>query len=159
MPEHAPPQPVKFESALGTAVRVTSVPALYPAEQVAPQSMPAGVDMFRKNKGKPGEVTVTDEDARIINEVLTPFWAGKDYATNFIRSLPEETRFMMYGPDPKNTIMMTIVVMASSPMRHSQNWTPDFNKILTARQWGTFSVCATIKGVEGCLNGEVPRQK
>ncbi|MBP7937560.1 MAG: glycyl radical protein [Phycisphaerae bacterium] len=93
--------------------------------------MPAGVEMFRKNKGKPGEVTVTDEDATIINEVLTPCWAGKDYATNFIRSLPEETRFMMYGPDPKNTIMMTIVVMATSPMRHSQNWTPDFSKILT----------------------------
>ena len=92
--------------------------------------MPAGVDMFRKNKGKPGEVTVTDEDVKIINEVLTPYWAGKDYATNFIRSLPEETRFMMYGPDPSNLIMMTVVVMASSPMRHSQNWTPDFSKIL-----------------------------
>ena len=58
-------------------------------------------------------------------------WAGKDYATNFIRSLPEETRFMLYGPDPHNLIMMTLVVFASSPMRHSQNWTPDFSKILT----------------------------
>ncbi len=73
---------------------------------------------------------MTDEDVKIINEVLTPYWAGKDYATNFIRSLPEETRFMMYGPDPSNLIMMTVVVMASSPMRHSQNWTPDFSKIL-----------------------------
>jgi pyruvate formate-lyase/glycerol dehydratase family glycyl radical enzyme len=93
--------------------------------------MPAGVEMFRKNKGKPGEVAVTDEDAKLIDEVLTPYWAGRDYATNFIRSLPEETRFMMYGPDPKNTLMMTVVVMATSTMRHSQNWTPDFNKILT----------------------------
>jgi pyruvate formate-lyase/glycerol dehydratase family glycyl radical enzyme len=92
--------------------------------------MPAGVEMFRKNKGKPGEVAVTDEDAKLIDEVLTPYWAGRDYATNFIRSLPEETRFMMYGPDPKNTLMMTVVVMATSTMRHSQNWTPDFNKIL-----------------------------
>jgi len=39
--------------------------------------MPAGVEMFRNNKGKPGEVVVTDEDAKIINEVLTPYWAGK----------------------------------------------------------------------------------
>jgi hypothetical protein len=92
--------------------------------------MPAGVEMFRKNKGKPGEVAVTDEDEKIINQVLTPYWTGKDYATNFIQSLPEETRFMMYGPDPKNLIMMTVVVMATSPMRHSQNWTPDFSKIL-----------------------------
>lgn len=33
--------------------------------------MPDGVEMFRKNKGKVGEVTVTDEDADIINNVLT----------------------------------------------------------------------------------------
>ena len=54
--------------------------------------------MFRKNKGKPGEVAVTDEDAEIIDDVLTPYWAGKDYATNFFRSLPEDTRFMLDGP-------------------------------------------------------------
>lgn len=93
--------------------------------------MPAGVDMFRKNKGKPGEVSVTDEDAHIINDVLTPYWAGKDYATNYVLSLPDDTRFMLYGPDPNNTIMMTVVVVATSTMRHSQNWTPDFSKILT----------------------------
>jgi pyruvate formate-lyase/glycerol dehydratase family glycyl radical enzyme len=93
--------------------------------------MPSGVDMFRKNKGKPGEVAVTDDDARIINEVLTPYWAGKDYATNFFRALPEETRFKLMGPDPKNLLLYTCVVLSTSPMRHSQNWTPDFKKILT----------------------------
>ena len=93
--------------------------------------MPAGVEMFRKNKGKPGDVTVTEEDGKMISDVLTPYWAGKDYSTNYVRSLPEETRFLMYGPDPNNLIMMTVVVFASSPMRHSQNWTPDFSKILT----------------------------
>jgi len=92
--------------------------------------MPAGVDMFRKNKGKPGEVAVTDDDAKIITEILTPYWAGKDYATNFIHALPEETRFMLMGPDPKNMLMYTCVILATSPMRHSQNWTPDFKKIL-----------------------------
>jgi pyruvate formate-lyase/glycerol dehydratase family glycyl radical enzyme len=93
--------------------------------------MPAGVEMFRKSKGKVGEVVVTDEDARIINDVLTPYWAGKDYATNFFHALPEETRFMVMGPDPKNILMYTCVVVSTSPMRHSQNWTPDFKKILT----------------------------
>ena len=34
--------------------------------------MPAGV-MFKKNKGKPGDVTVTPEDDKIISEVLTPY--------------------------------------------------------------------------------------
>ena len=93
--------------------------------------MPTGVEMFRKNKGKVGEVVVTDEDARIINEVLTPYWTGKDYSANYAKTLPETTRFLMLGPDPKNTIMYTCVVIGTSPMRHSQNWTPDFSKILT----------------------------
>jgi hypothetical protein len=30
-----------------------------------------------------------------------------------------------------------------------------FNYIVQARQVGTFSLCATVKGVEGCLNGRV----
>ena len=37
--------------------------------------MPAGVEMFRKSKGKTGEVVVTEEDAKVINEILTPYWA------------------------------------------------------------------------------------
>ena len=74
---------------------------------------------------------VTEEDEKIVDEVLTPYWTGKDYATAFAMALPEETRFMMYGPDPKNTVLWTAVVMGTSTMRHSQNWTPDFNKILT----------------------------
>ncbi|MBE9225497.1 glycyl radical protein [Phormidium sp. LEGE 05292] len=93
--------------------------------------MPGGVEMFRKNKGQAGEVIVTDEDARLINDVLTPYWTGKDYASAFHDALPEETRFLMFGPDPKNLLLPTCVVLATSNIRHSQNWTPDFNKILT----------------------------
>ena len=93
--------------------------------------MPAGVEMFKKNKGKPGDVTVTEEDDKIISEVLTPYWTGRDFSTNFIKSLPEDTRFVLYGPDPNNLIMQTVVIFASCSMRHSQNWTPDFTKILT----------------------------
>jgi pyruvate formate-lyase/glycerol dehydratase family glycyl radical enzyme len=93
--------------------------------------MPAGVEMFRKNKGKPGEVIVSDEDAQIINDILTPYWSGKDYATNYFNELPEDTRFMLFGPEPTNSLRWTCVVMATSLIRHSQNWTPDFSKILT----------------------------
>ncbi len=93
--------------------------------------MPAGVEMFRKNKGKAGEVVVTEEDEKIITEFLTPYWTGKDYATNYVKALPEPTRFVMYGPDRNNTIMATAIVLGSSTMRHSQNWTSDWNKILT----------------------------
>src|SRR5882724_2381161 len=43
VPEHPPPfQPLKVEPAAGVAVSVTAVPLVKLAEQVAPQSMPAG---------------------------------------------------------------------------------------------------------------------
>lgn len=42
VPLQAPPQPVNAEPAAGFAVRVTTVFAAKPAEQVAPQRMPAG---------------------------------------------------------------------------------------------------------------------
>ena len=46
MPVHPPPdQLVKTEPEVAVAVRVTGVPALYKAEQVAPQSIPAGEDV------------------------------------------------------------------------------------------------------------------
>lgn len=93
--------------------------------------MPSGVEMFRKNKSQPGEVVVTEEDEKAIDQILTPYWTGKDYVTGYVNALPADTRFMLYGPNPANKIMMTVVVFASSPMRHSQNWTPDWNKILT----------------------------
>src|SRR5688572_9264530 len=44
VPEQSPPQATKRESAAGLAVRLTSVPGEYCAEQVAPQSMPAGLE-------------------------------------------------------------------------------------------------------------------
>ena len=93
--------------------------------------MPAGVEEFIKNKGKIGEVVVTEEDRKIVNEILTPYWAGRDYGSAYHRELPEETRTLLFGPDSKNTLMWTLVIMGSSILRHSQNWTPDFRKILT----------------------------
>jgi formate C-acetyltransferase len=92
--------------------------------------MPAGVEMFKKLKGKVGEVVVTLDDEKIVDETLTPYWAGKDFASNYYRALPEDTRFIMLGPDKKNILLWTCVVTATSPMRHSQNWTPDYSKIL-----------------------------
>jgi formate C-acetyltransferase len=92
--------------------------------------MPAGIEMFKKTKGKVGEVVVTPDDEKIVVDGLTPYWAGKDFATNFFQALPEDTRFQLLGPDKKNILLLTCVVTATSPMRHSQNWTPDFTKIL-----------------------------
>jgi hypothetical protein len=72
--------------------------------------MPDGVQEFKKNKGNIGEVVVTEEEEKIIDDVLTPYWTGRDYASNFHDAMPEATRFMMYGPNPKDVLTMTLVV-------------------------------------------------
>jgi formate C-acetyltransferase len=94
--------------------------------------MQAGAEAFIAAKGAPDAITVTEEDKKIIDEVLFPYWNGKDFAPNFIKSLPPESRHMSFGSDPNNVgVMQTFVIVSSSTMRHSQNWVIDFGKILT----------------------------
>ncbi len=45
VPEQAPPQPVKIELPSGVAVRLTTVPLVNEAVQVAPQLIPAGEEV------------------------------------------------------------------------------------------------------------------
>src|SRR5512138_4025462 len=84
-----------------------------------------------KEAGAPDAVTVTDEDKKIIDEVLFPYWNGKDFTPNFIKALPPETRNITWGSDPKNVgTKFSFVIISTSTMRHSQNWVPDFEKML-----------------------------
>ena len=92
--------------------------------------MPMAVEVFRKAKGQPNEVVITEEDANVIRDVLTPYWTGKDFAEGLAREVPEDIRFLLFGPDKKNTVIPTMVMMTSSTMRHSQNWTVDYKKLL-----------------------------
>ena len=94
--------------------------------------MPETIKIWRKSmaEGKPDAVTVTDEDERIMLEVLYPYWAGRDFAPNFIRALPEESRRITFGQDPDNVAYQTLLLPASQPMRHSQGWVIDHQKLL-----------------------------
>ena len=57
---------------------------------------------------------------------------GKDFTPNFIKALPPETRHFTWGSDPENVgTTQTFVIVSTSTMRHSQNWVPDFGKMLT----------------------------
>ncbi|MGE5809997.1 MAG: pyruvate formate lyase family protein, partial [Ignavibacteria bacterium] len=85
-----------------------------------------------KKAGAPDAVTVTDEDKKIIDEVLFPYWNGKDFTPNFIKALPPETRHFTWGSDPNNVgTTQTFVIVSTSTMRHSQNWFLDFGKMIT----------------------------
>src|SRR5512134_1473727 len=92
----------------------------------------AGAQAFIAAKGAPDAVTVTDDDKTVIDEVLFPYWNGKDFTPNFIKALPPETRHFTWGSDPKNVgTTQTFVIVSTSTMRHSQNWFLDFGKMLT----------------------------
>lgn len=88
------------------------------------------VEVFRQRQGLPDSVVITDEDQRIIKEVLAPYWSGRDFTPNFIRALPEESRFISFGPDKSNIFLQTAVVLSSQSMRHSQNWVIDHGKLM-----------------------------
>src|SRR5512136_2360413 len=84
--------------------------------------MQAGAEAFIAAKGAPDAITVTEEDKKIIDEVLFPYWNGKDFAPNFIKSLPPESRHLFWGSDPENVgTKFSFVIISTSTMRHSQN--------------------------------------
>ena len=92
--------------------------------------MSAAVDAFEQNNGSAAVVTFGDDDAKVIKEVLTPYWAGKEFSTGFIKALPEETRFMMYGPDRSNMTVSTLFIMPRVSSSQSMAWTMDFEKLM-----------------------------
>ena len=92
----------------------------------------AGAEAFIQNQGAPDSIAVTAEDKKVIEEVLFPYWDGKDFTPNFVKALPPESRFVSFGPDPENIgVSQTFVVLSTSTMRHSQNWVIDFGKIIS----------------------------
>jgi formate C-acetyltransferase len=88
------------------------------------------VEAAAQQSGQKGAVVISDDDRRTIEDVLYPYWNGKDFGTAFARALPEETRFFFFGPDRGNSSNATGVGMCSAVWRHSQNWAHDFAKIL-----------------------------
>ncbi|MCC6194701.1 MAG: glycyl radical protein [Burkholderiales bacterium] len=93
--------------------------------------MQSAAEHFIRNRGNPAGVAITDLDRALIDETLAPYWQGRDFTPNFVKALPAQTRFMIFGPDADNIAMQTGVMMASAVFRHSQNWAHDFAKILT----------------------------
>jgi pyruvate formate-lyase/glycerol dehydratase family glycyl radical enzyme len=88
------------------------------------------VEAAEKQQGQKGAIVITPDDRRAIEDVLYPYWNGKDFGTSFTRALPEPTRCYFFGPDRANTSNVTGVGMCSAQWRHSQNWAHDFAKIL-----------------------------
>jgi pyruvate formate-lyase/glycerol dehydratase family glycyl radical enzyme len=88
------------------------------------------IEVFEEMKGKPGYIIYSDEDKKAIRDVIAPYWTERCYLTAFARSLPEETRFVIFGPDRKNISHQLGLLQASAALRSSSNFCPDYEKIL-----------------------------
>ncbi len=67
------------------------------------------------------KLLLTEEDARIINEELRPYWAGKQYHTAYINGLPEDTRSL---------IELLCIITPTATARSSLAWNHDYEKVL-----------------------------
>ncbi len=67
------------------------------------------------------KLLLTEEDARIINEELRPYWAGKTYHTAYINGLPEDTR---------DLVEMLCIVTPTATARSCLAWNHDYEKVL-----------------------------
>ena len=89
------------------------------------------IDAFRAAlaEGKPDAVVITEDDEKIIREVLAPYWTGRDFTPNLIKAMPEEARNFSW-PDKNSIFRQTFVIFSSQAMRSSQNWVVDYGKLM-----------------------------
>ena len=88
------------------------------------------IEVFEEMKGKPGYIIYSDEDKKAIRDVIAPYWGERCYLTAFAKALPEETRFVIFGPDRKNIGHQLGLLQASAALRSSSNFCADYEKIL-----------------------------
>ncbi len=66
-------------------------------------------------------VLVSEEDVRIIDEDLRPYWTGKQYHTAFLAALPEDTRHL---------VERYFVLTPTATARSCLAWNHDYEKVL-----------------------------
>lgn len=70
----------------------------------------------------------TEEDARIMTEEISPYWADKTFFQDLAKSLPEETYKLTY--DKEDPMKSTYIVNETASFRSSIQWVHDYEKIL-----------------------------
>ena len=71
---------------------------------------------------QPGELLImTEEDVKIINEELKPYWEGKQFHTAFVNALPEDTRRL---------VELFFIITPTATARSSLAWNHDYEKVL-----------------------------
>ena len=75
-----------------------------------------------------GRFIITEEDVRIVKEEIVPYWKGRTVFEANYDLLPEDTRQVLYQRDDPYT--PSYVIIDSTTDRSSQQWVPDYAKVL-----------------------------
>ncbi|MDR2456851.1 MAG: glycyl radical protein, partial [Deltaproteobacteria bacterium] len=76
--------------------------------------------------GSPAEIS--EEDAKIVAEEISPYWRGRTYHEALSRALPPDVRALTYG-DPEG-LASRFIVNETSSFRSSIQWVHDYGKAL-----------------------------
>lgn len=69
---------------------------------------------------------LSDEDSKIINEEIAPYWKGKSFYDDLATSLPEDVLKVTY--DPQDIYKSRFIVNETASMRSALQWVHDFEK-------------------------------
>lgn len=86
-----------------------------------------GIDTFPSRKE--GRFNITDEDIATVKDLIVPYWKGRTVFEVNYDLLPEATRKVLYKED--DPYSPSYVVIDSATDRSSQQWVPDYAKVLT----------------------------
>ncbi len=70
----------------------------------------------------------SEEDCRLIQQELLPYWRGRTYREGFTAELSPELKKLMYSEDDFSS--PSLIVQETAYLRHSLQWVHDYEKIL-----------------------------
>ena len=69
---------------------------------------------------------ISEEDVRVIEDEIAPYWEGKTYYDELSKAFPEDVLKVTY--DPKDLFTSRYIVNESSSMRSALQWVHDYKK-------------------------------
>lgn len=75
-------------------------------------------------------VKISSEDLKILKEEIYPYWKDRSFAQDFAGNLPEETRRLLYGDDPKNFSPMSSMIGQTATTRSTLNFNFNYEYLL-----------------------------
>ncbi|MFC1929750.1 glycyl radical protein [Chloroflexota bacterium] len=110
------------ELLVGTCGPLPRYGLIYP--ELRPCRLPKPEDKRQKERKT---FITTEEDIRVLNEEIIPYWEGKTLHNAYLALLPEETRRFIYKDD---NINWKYIILESATTRHSLQWALDYEKVL-----------------------------